>query len=201
MRPCLRRNARLLENDVVQCGAANASLIGRRSKCGATEIGPATFRPQQSGLEHEFGRPQPLVGKWSSRLAERVRLKIRVTTTWTGVSGEPAPIRRVSPHSRRLDQLPADEERAAGRAGVPLGDTPPRRAPGAGLGGAPEPFASFFRGPLFPFRAAHSAAHRAKPRPGCGTPLRGLASYAALRREPERRRGARGGVFPCSVLR
>jgi len=25
----------------------------------ATEIGPATFRPQQRGLEHDFRRPQP----------------------------------------------------------------------------------------------------------------------------------------------
>jgi hypothetical protein len=96
----------------------------------------------------------------------------------------------------QLDQLPADEERAAGRAGVAWATHPAakgsRRWPGRG---APEPFASFFRERLFPFRAAHSAAHRAKPRPGCGTPRRGLASCAAPGREPERRRGARGGGF------
>jgi len=95
--------------------------------------------------------------------------------------------------SGQLDQLPAEEERAAGRAGVTWAT--PRREGLQGLAWeGPEPFASFSRGDV-PFRAAHSAAHRAKPRPGCGTPRRGLALNAAPGRDPKRRRGARGGGF------
>ena len=46
----------------------------------ATEIGPATFRPQQRGLEHDLADLNRLVGKRSSRVAERVKLEIRTTT-------------------------------------------------------------------------------------------------------------------------
>jgi hypothetical protein len=60
-----------------------------------------------------------LVGKRSSRVAERVKLKIRATTTSAeGIRWGPAypPSFRLAVD--QLDQLPADEQRAAGRAGV-----------------------------------------------------------------------------------
>ena len=78
--------------------------------------------------------------------------------------------------------------------GWPGRHTPPRRAPGAGLGGERRsPSLRFFRGAIVP--SPSGALYRAKPRPGLRNTRRGLASYAALRRESERRRGARGGVF------
>jgi hypothetical protein len=52
-----------------------------------------------------------------------------------------------------------------------LGDTPPRRAPGAGGRGAPEPFASCFRGdcsPLIARSPVRAAAAPAGPRVVCG---------------------------------
>ena len=97
--------------------------------------------------------------------------------------------------SRQLDQLPADEERAAGRAGVTWAMTPRREGLQVQLGGCAGALRFAFSAGDCPSSSGHSAAHSAKPRPGCGTPRRGLASNAAPGREPKRRRGARGGGF------
>ena len=155
----------------------------------ATRVGARFGRPQL------FGRQKELTCSWKGEIEDPNHQHI-CRIRW-GPSSPPSLRSAVD----QLDQLPADEERAAGRAGV-IWATPRREGLQAlAWEGRRSPSLRFSGGPLFPFRAAHSAAHRAKPRPGCGTPLRGLASYAALRREPERRRGARGGVFPCSVRR
>jgi hypothetical protein len=93
---------------------------------------------------------------------------------WKGEIGRPR--RTVSyTHERpiifdNLDRLPEDGERVAGRAGVFVHPT----AKGSRSGGWEEPFAPFC------LRASTTAARRARPRPGCGMPRRGLASLRRL---------------------
>src|SRR2546430_8291346 len=60
----------------------------------------------------------------------------------------PLPLHDALPISvDQLDQLPADEERAAGRAGVAWATHPAAKGSRCWPGrGAPEPFASFFQG-------------------------------------------------------
>ena len=114
----------------------------------ATEIGPATFRPQQRGLEHDLADLNCLVGKRSSRVAGRVKLKIQTTNTSAeGIRWGPSSPPSLRSAVDQLDQLPADEERAAGRAGVAWATHPAAKGSRCWPGrGAPEPFASFFQG-------------------------------------------------------
>jgi len=75
-----------------------------------------------------------------------VELKIRTTTTSAEGSGRSYPPSLRSAVDQ-LDQLPADEERAAGRAGVAWATHPAAKGSRCWPGrGAPEPFASFFQG-------------------------------------------------------
>jgi hypothetical protein len=168
----------------------------------ATEIGPATFRPQQRGLEHDLADLNRLVGKRSSRVAEKGEIEdpdhqhIGRSIRRAGLVSAESPI-----SSRQLDQLPADQERAAGRAGVTWA-TPRREGlqvlAWEGCAGA---LRFVFQGAIVPFpggalcrssREAPSGLRDAPagPRVVCGAGERAGAPPRSTRRG-----------FPCSVLR
>ena len=114
------------ENGVLKSGAPR--LIDRRSERlrGAKAIGAATLGPQQSGLEHDSGRPRTLGRRRSSTLCWRAQagtpsLTITRADKVRGPFGRSGRTRAGLIVLRELDQLLLREGRAGSRSRGVLG--------------------------------------------------------------------------------